>query len=1042
MQLTLSFLGSFQAKIDGNPIPESRSKKIEALLIYLAMESKVAHRRETLVGLLFPDLPDETARTNLRQTLTRLRRAIKDSEADPPFLLTNRETTQFNQGSRTTFDIRQFDARLQGCERHLRQPATRCADCIARLESAVALYRGPFLDGFFLEDSIDFDDWVIVYRERYQQLAISAFQTISAYYENRGEYATAQKHVERLLEVEPWDESTQRQYLRLLAYQGKRNIALKKYEQFSNRLYTELGVEPTFETVQLRQQIISMAEERPCNLQQRAQPLIGREEDQALIFEQLINPETRLITLVGHGGIGKTRLATEVGWHTVERRFGQFMHGTFFVSLAGINGKNSNTAVSSAILTTIAESVGYAFDNRTPQENQLLTYLKEQSLLLIIDNLEHVIESGRHIVNQILQKTTHIKIIITSRERLNLMVEWVHQIEGLPYPSPTEAPDQIEKYGAVQLFVQRAQQSQAAFKLSDDATDPNGCSRKVVAQICHHLFGMPLAIELATPLLRLMSCNEVLQEIKNSYETLSSKMHNIPIRHQSIQAVFESSWQLLNESEKKIVVNLSIFQGGFERKAAQQIVGADMQDLSSLHDKSLLMRMMTDSQQGRYQMQEMLQQFSNLKRRNLDESNRNTVLLQNASPIDEIAQAHSQYYLDLVGNLYNDLIGHKQIDALTQIGLEIKNIKLAWQVGIREGHASLMKGMETLTLFFYMRSRLIEGAELFKSAIESLKLSTRNGMETAVLIAALQARQGWFEFLQGNQNKGIKLLESSLDGLNNHNHEGEDVYPTSYLAAAFQITGNLEKGYELATQGLGLSKTYNNLYYEAINNNILSQNAYAQGNFDLAREHGQTSLKIERELGNQWSMGFSLTNLGRASYATGDFEQARNQYQESLAIRESLNDIRGQAMCLNYLGDALQAENKLAAANNQYEAAINLFQKINSQTGIASSAIRLGHNALSQKELTSAQHHFQAALRYAKAVGSKPQLLGAIIGLAHATSEGKPAEAYRLAEMVYTHSATSPANKLHAESLRSKLTEAGTTSDQYITLDDAISIFI
>ena len=202
MHLELSLLGPFQATIDGEPIPKSRSKKIEALLIYLAMEANMPHRRETLVGLLFPDLPDEIARTNLRQILTRLRRAIQNSTAVPPFLLTTRETTQFNQESDSTIDVHSFNQLLQGCERHRPTVVKNCPDCIANIEAASNLYRGPFLEGFFIEDGLAFDDWVLLYRERYHQAAIAAFQTVTNYFEYRGEFAKAQRFAERLLEVE------------------------------------------------------------------------------------------------------------------------------------------------------------------------------------------------------------------------------------------------------------------------------------------------------------------------------------------------------------------------------------------------------------------------------------------------------------------------------------------------------------------------------------------------------------------------------------------------------------------------------------------------------------------------------------------------------------------------------------------------------------------------------------------------------------------------------------------------------------------------
>ena len=252
LQLSLNFLGPFQASLGGQSIPESRAKKIEALLIFLALEADRAHRRESLVGLLFPDQPDEVARTNLRQTLNRLRKAIQDKEAKPPFLLITRESTQFNRDSNCTLDVWTLQQGLRGCEKHVEKRNGRCTACMQQLQTGLDLVRGPFLDGFFLEDSIPFDEWLLGHRERLQQDVLSGLQQLTHYLESRGEYAAAETYARRQIELEPWDEAAQRQVMRLLAYQGQRNVALRQFKTLSKMLEDELGVEPTTETAVLR----------------------------------------------------------------------------------------------------------------------------------------------------------------------------------------------------------------------------------------------------------------------------------------------------------------------------------------------------------------------------------------------------------------------------------------------------------------------------------------------------------------------------------------------------------------------------------------------------------------------------------------------------------------------------------------------------------------------------------------------------------------------------------------------------------------------
>lgn len=1021
MHLSLSFLGPFQAKVDDNPIPESRSKKIEALLVYLAMESQIAHRRETLVGLLFPDLPDDMARTNLRQTLTRLRRAIKDAKADPSFLLSSRETTQLNPHANVSLDVNEFERQLNGCSRHRPQLMTDCADCIGQLETAVSLYTGPFLDGFFIEDGIDFDDWILVHRERLHQQAVAAFQTVANHYEHRGEFAPAQQFAERLLEIEPWDESVQRQLLRLLAYQGKRNVALAKYETFKTRLYEELGVEPIVETRQLQQQIVAMANERPHTIPPQDQAIINREEDQATIFEQINNPETRLMTLTGPGGIGKTRLAIEVAWRTAKNFMGPFLHGTFFVPLAGISPKESAEAVKNSIIIAIAEAIGFSFSGALPPERQLINYLNDKSLFLLLDNFEHIANSGRDVVHQLLQHAPQVKLLITSRERLNLMAEWVHPIEGLPFPSEADGYENAEQYGAIQLFVYRAQQTNPYFKLTEETGSINYCSRETAVKITARLFGSPLAIELAAPWVRMMSCDEILQEIGEDFDSLTSNKHKIPPRHRSIRTVFEGSWSMLSDSEKEVAQNVSLFRGGFDRQAAKKIAAASIVDLGKLLDKSFL-RQMSQMESGRYQMQELLRQYCAEKR--LDSAN--------AATLDK---NHSLYYLALLQEKDSALKGDGQVDALATISQEIENIRLAWQMGLAHGlHAELDAAAQPLALYFYMRSWFTEGETLFGSAVSQVN----DAGETAVLHHHLQAGQGWFTFLQGKQEEGIQLLLRSKNALDT---AGDDaLFATSFLAAARQITGNLEAAHALANDGLARATKVGDRYFTAVNNNILSQIAYLQGEYETARRHSETSLAIEEELGNRWSMGFSFTNLGRFAYAVGDYAQAREQYEESLAIRQAMNDTRGQALCLNYLGDTLNAEGSYQEALLKYQAALVQFQKINSQSGMASSLIRLGHTHINLNNLPLAHSHFQEALTHAQESNATPSVLSGLLGLARLNMTEAPTNSAAVAKLVYDHSAASPDSKRRADELLAQL-DIDTKQIESLSIEDALLLY-
>jgi DNA-binding SARP family transcriptional activator len=246
-RLTLSLLGAFQATLAGEPITRFESNKVRALLTYLAVEADRLHRRDSLAALLWPDWPDEAARGNLRHALANLRRAIGDHQATPPHLCISRETIQFNTDSDYCLDVTAITA------------AVRADDAgqstVRGLEDAMAVYRGGFLEGFFLKGCPAFEDWVSLWRERLHREALSALYRLADHYGQRGEYQRACTHVRRQTELEPWHEKAHQQLMRLLALSGERGAALAQYETCRRVLGEELGVQPSEETTRLYQQI-------------------------------------------------------------------------------------------------------------------------------------------------------------------------------------------------------------------------------------------------------------------------------------------------------------------------------------------------------------------------------------------------------------------------------------------------------------------------------------------------------------------------------------------------------------------------------------------------------------------------------------------------------------------------------------------------------------------------------------------------------------------------------------------------------------------
>jgi len=318
--LSIRLLGPLQITRDGARVNGLESNKVRALLAYLAVERDRPHPRDALVGLLWPDLPDAAARHNLRQALANLRQAIGDRAVQPPLLQIDREAIQLNPSGDYEIDVAAFAALLDACDQHLHRHTETCRSCAQRLQQAAALYRGSFLDQFFLNDSAAFEEWMLLKREWLHQRALAALAQLAGYHERRGEYELVQQRARRQLALDPWHEASHRQLMRVLAASGQRSAALVHYATCQRVLAAELGVAPEEETTALYERIQRGADVAPprgarptdtLTAHTPPTPLIGRETELAQLAERLEGRSCRLLTLVGAGGIGKTRLALQ-----------------------------------------------------------------------------------------------------------------------------------------------------------------------------------------------------------------------------------------------------------------------------------------------------------------------------------------------------------------------------------------------------------------------------------------------------------------------------------------------------------------------------------------------------------------------------------------------------------------------------------------------------------------------------------------------------------------------------------------------------------
>ncbi|HEU5100276.1 MAG TPA: tetratricopeptide repeat protein, partial [Roseiflexaceae bacterium] len=730
---------------------------------------------------------------------------------------------------------------------------------------------------------------------------------------------------------------------------------------------------------------------------------IGRARELAQVVGLLRDPECRLLTILGTGGAGKTTLALQAARQllTASQRGEAFVHGVAFVPLARVeaNGggqSGAQPAIVSTLAGQVADALRFTFSGADAPQLQVINYLREKDLLLVLDNCEHLPLIADFIV-ELLQQSPQLTILATSRARLNLRGERVIELDGLPFPGgrqlshghlanqqltdtggaqlpslpisrpPRQSIEDLEQYDALQLFGRSAQAANPRF-----AWTP--ASINAAAGICELVDGLPLGIELAASLVRLLPCEEIARELASNLGLLQSNRRDMPERHQSLRAVFQHSWNLLNAAEQRVLQQLSVFRGGFSRAAAEQVAGASLGHLASLADHSLV-RPIADpnSGAGRYQLLELVRQYA---AEHLAEAEQHESIGQSS-----IHDQHCHYYLAFLAQRTADLRGSRQQIALAEIHHEIGNIRAAWRWGVEQGYATLVApASDGLYHVYEMRSWFEEGVEVFAQAAPHFAGTAEP--QAQVAWGKLLARQGWFSFQVGRQAEARELLQRSLAVLRPAAVAAELVSPLNHLAAVTYYAGDYAEANRLVGEALAISTACGDRYGMAVAKTILGQIAYLVGRYDDAQRHSRESLAIERELGNRWGTVFTLISLGRVAQALGEYQQARRYFEEGLAIRQGLNDLRGVALCLNQLGDIATALGDHGDARWRYQESLALFKEIGNRAGVATTMTRLGYCELALHDLTAARDYFFAALRVAWETQAVPRTLEALAGLA------------------------------------------------------------
>lgn len=894
--VSLSCFGSFKLQRDGQPVTALRSAKAQALLVYLTLaRTAVPLRREALMTLLWPDILPRSAQTSLRQTLFKLRQALPDD-----FILSNRQTISLHPEAELTFDVSMFAELLAN------------SPTVAQLETAVSLYQDDFLPDFYLPDSNPFNQWLGEQREALRQQMLTALTSLTAVYQDKHVLDKAELLARQLITLAPLHETGYRHLMQILVAQGQPSEALQLYETLENRLQVELMVPPAPETAaiaaSIRDGLRAMKTKQavsstvlktavPHNLPSQTTPFIGRFTELAAVQELLCDPNVPLLTIIGPGGMGKTRLSLAVAEQIMASAPTTFPDGIFFISLARLHAVDQIMPALADVLSMPAHlwrdgNPAFAQAHVEPQQlNQLKRYWGAKKLLLILDNFEHLLE-GAFIVTNLLQAAPHLTILATSRERLRLQGEQVFPIQGFTAPSWHQVAD-VDDDAAGALFLQSARRVAPSFSLTE-------MDLPHLAQICQAVGGLPLGLELAASWVDMLPLATIASEIQEGIDFLETEVRDLADRHRSIRAVFDYSWQQLSLEQQQIFAQLAVFRGGFTREAAQAVAGASLRMLSTLVGKSLLQYRRG---RDRYSFHMLLQQYGMEKLAKQQQTTKPTIW-----------QRHSQYFCRWLKTNEGHLKGARDLAMIAQIEADLSNIRLAWKTAVAERHiTSVGQAIDGLFVYFVTHGRFLECIDLFQKAIPPLAQQQEESGQRIYVRLKLYLSVLYLSLEQ------LEIAEESISELNDLINSLEEMgIQLHFVSAMHQV--NIAKlhahqqrtviGQKLLLEGLEQFEQLGDQFW--IGHILLWLGRLAQdlGNHEDAQRWYTKSLALARTSGNQRQTAIAMTSLGWIARRMMDYEEARKRFDESIAfatangdVWEMIRSIENQSYLSLFLGE-------------------------------------------------------------------------------------------------------------------------------------------